>query len=91
MCQTFSVVDMRTAYLVHEQHEDEAQDQRDADAGMELLVAVLMFPSSTKSCFSFNLRLRGFHNSNLTRTVVVSTWTRKTCVKTKESINSVSA
>lgn len=54
---TFSAVHMRAAYLVHQKHEDEAQDQRHADAGMKLLMTVLMFPTGTQSRFYFTLRL----------------------------------
>lgn len=48
MIPTFSAVHMRAAYLVHQEHEDEAQDQRHADAGVKLLVTVLMFPASAQ-------------------------------------------
>lgn len=47
--RTFSTVHMRAAYLVHQQHEDEAEHQRHADAGVELLVAVLVFPAGTQN------------------------------------------
>ena len=45
---TFSAVHMRAAYLVHQEHKDEAQDQRHADAGVKLLVTVLMFPTGAQ-------------------------------------------
>lgn len=64
---------MSAAYLVHQQHEDEAQHQGDADAGVELLVAVLVFPRGVQSCLCFALGLRRFHHPGLT-VAVVHTW-----------------
>lgn len=57
MILAFSIVHMGTAYLVHKKHKDEAQDQRNADAGMELLVSVFMCPTGSKNYFSFTLLL----------------------------------
>lgn len=57
---TFSAVNVRTAYLVHQQHKDKAQDQRNADAGVKLLVSVLVFPTGAQNRFDFSLRLRHF-------------------------------
>lgn len=59
-----------TADLVHEQHKDEAQNQRHADAGMKLLVTVLMFPAGTQGCFYLTLRLRHFQDAVVAVTVV---------------------
>lgn len=61
---------MRTAYLVHKQHKDEAQDQRHSDAGVELLVTVLMFPAVAQAGLSFTLWLGHLQNPNLAVTVV---------------------
>lgn len=61
---------MRAAYLVHQEHEDEAQDQRHADAGVKLLVTVLMFPASAQGWFHLTLGLRHFHHSSLTVALV---------------------
>lgn len=67
---TFSAVHMRTAYLVHQQHEDEAQHQRHADAGVKLLVTVLVFPAGGQNRFCFTLRLGHFHDTGLAVAVV---------------------
>lgn len=63
---------VRTSYLVHQQHEDEAQHQRDADAGVELLVTVLVCPAGTQGCIDFPLRLGHFHDPAVA-VVMVST------------------
>lgn len=55
---TFSAVHVRTADLVHQQHEDKAQDQRNADAGVKLLVSVLVFPTGAQNRLHFSLGLR---------------------------------
>ena len=67
---TLGVVNVRTAYLVHQQHKHEAEDQRHSDVGVELLVAVLVFPAGTESCLHFHLCLRCFRDSNLTIAVM---------------------
>lgn len=67
---TFGAVHVRAAYLVHQQHEDEAQDQRNADAGVKLLVAVLVLPTGAQHRFHFGLGLRHLCNPTV---VVVST------------------
>lgn len=70
--RTFSVVHVRTSDLVHQQHEDEAQHQRDTDAGVELLVAVLMAATGAQDCVNFPLRLGHFHDTPVA-VVMVST------------------
>lgn len=61
---------MRAAYLVHQQHEDEAQDQRHSDAGVKLLVTVLVFPAGTQDSVCLTLPFGHFHDSNLAVAVV---------------------
>lgn len=63
---------VRAADLVHEQHEDEAQDQRDSDAGVKLLVAVFVFDTSAESCccFCISLCLGHLHHSGLALSVM---------------------
>lgn len=67
---TLGAVHMRTAYLVHQQHKDEAQDQGHPDAGMKLLVTVLVFPAGTQGRIRFPLWLGHFHDSGLAVAVV---------------------
>lgn len=61
---------MSAAYLVHQQHEDEAQHQGDADAGVQLLVAVLVFPRGVQSRHRFRFGLRHFGRPGPTVAVV---------------------
>lgn len=67
---TFRVVNVGGAYLVHQQHEDEAEDQGDADAGVQLLVAVLVLPADAQSCLRLHLRLGRVHHPGLPVAVV---------------------
>lgn len=69
---TFSAVNVRTAYLVHQQHKDKAQDQRNADAGVKLLVSVLVFPTGAQNRFDFSLRLRRFCSPTVPVTLVAT-------------------
>lgn len=63
---------VRTSDLVHQQHEDEAQHQRDTDAGVELLVAVLVAAAGAQDCVNFPLRFGHFHDTPVA-VVMVST------------------
>lgn len=72
MTLTFCAVHVRTAYLVHQQHEDKAQNQRHSDAGVQLLVAVLMFQAAAQSRVHFTLRLGHLHGPHLAVVVVCS-------------------
>lgn len=65
---------VRTADLVHQQHEDEAQDQRNADAGVKLLVGVLVFATGAQNRFDFGLGLRHFCNPTTVSVILVATW-----------------
>ncbi|TNN64146.1 hypothetical protein EYF80_025644 [Liparis tanakae] len=66
----------RAADLVHQQHEHEAQDQRHADAGVELLVAVLVFPDGAQGRVRFPLRLGHLRGADLA-VVVMGIWKRR--------------
>lgn len=68
--RTFIVVHVRASDLVHEQHEDEAQHQRDADARVELLVAVLVADAGNQGLVSVHLRLRHLHGTSMAVVVV---------------------
>lgn len=68
--RTFIVVHVRASDLVYEQHEDEAQHQRDADAGVELLVAVLVASGSNQRLVGVHLRLRRLHGAPMAVVVV---------------------
>lgn len=58
---TITAVHVRTADLIHQQHEDEAQHQRDANISVELLVTMTVPVFSTFSHNSFyNLLFRNF-------------------------------
>ena len=67
---TFGGVHVRAADLVHQQHEDEAQDQRHPDAGVKLLVTVLVFAAGAQGGVCLALPLRHFHHAGLAMAVV---------------------
>lgn len=68
--ETFSAVHVRASNLVHQQHEDEAQHQRDADARVQLLVAVLVAGGGDHGLVSVHLGLRHFHGASVAVVVV---------------------
>lgn len=65
---TVGAVDVRAADLIHQQHEDEAQHQRHADAGVQLLVAVLVLAAHFHLCFG----LRRLDDAGLAVAVVAT-------------------
>lgn len=67
---TFGVVHIRASYLVHQQHKDEAQDQRHSDAGVKLLMTVFMFPTGPQGDVYLNLCIWNLRSSDLAVTVV---------------------
>lgn len=73
---TFIVVHVRASNLVHQQHEDEAQHQRDADACVELLVAVLVAGAGHHGLVRVHLGLGDLHGTPVA-VVVVITWTQR--------------
>lgn len=70
--ETFSVVHVRASNLVHEQHEDETQHQGDADARVQLLVAVLVAAAGDHGLVGIRLCLRHFHGASVAMVVVVT-------------------